>query len=93
MEDRLQDNVPTVLANFIKAKIKVWVLTGDKLETAENIAKSCNLITRRTGIIRLDGELDPITYIEKFEDSFRNLQNEYEVVSVIVDGSFLRNFF
>ena len=24
--------------------IKVWMLTGDKLETAENIARSCNLI-------------------------------------------------
>ena len=24
--------------------IKIWMLTGDKLETAENIAKSCKLI-------------------------------------------------
>jgi phospholipid-translocating ATPase len=30
--------------NKIKIDIKVWMLTGDKLETAENIARSCNLV-------------------------------------------------
>lgn len=44
VEDRLQDQVPETLRDFIKANIKVWMLTGDKLETAENIARSCNLI-------------------------------------------------
>jgi phospholipid-transporting ATPase len=29
---------------MIRANIKVWMLTGDKMETAENIAKSCKLI-------------------------------------------------
>lgn len=31
------------ISKFIK-DIKVWMLTGDKMETAENIAKSCRLI-------------------------------------------------
>jgi P-type E1-E2 ATPase len=44
VEDKLQDNVPQTIADLIKANIKVWMLTGDKLETAENIAKSCKLI-------------------------------------------------
>ncbi len=34
------------IRDLIRANIKVWMLTGDKLETAENIAKSCNLIQR-----------------------------------------------
>ena len=42
--DRLQDEVPETIRDLIRAKIKVWMLTGDKMETAENIAKSCNLI-------------------------------------------------
>lgn len=42
--DRLQDEVPETIRDLIRANIKVWMLTGDKLETAENIAKSCNLI-------------------------------------------------
>lgn len=29
---------------MVEQDIKVWMLTGDKLETAENIAKSCKLI-------------------------------------------------
>ncbi len=32
--------------------IKVWMLTGDKLETAENIAKSCNLIQDKFQVMR-----------------------------------------
>ena len=32
------------LVKFVYIDIKVWMLTGDKLETAENIAKSCKLI-------------------------------------------------
>ena len=45
IEDRLQDGVPLAIHRFLNAGIKVWMLTGDKLETAENIAKSCRLIT------------------------------------------------
>ena len=44
VEDKLQDKVPEVIADLISAKIKVWMLTGDKKETAENIAFSCKLI-------------------------------------------------
>ncbi len=45
IEDQLQDNVDDVLFNFIKIGIKVWVLTGDKTDTAKSIAFSCKLIT------------------------------------------------
>lgn len=34
IEDRLQDGVPETIADLKKAGIKVWVVTGDKLETA-----------------------------------------------------------
>ena len=45
IEDNLQDGVPKAIATLAKANIKIWVLTGDKLETAINIAYACNLIT------------------------------------------------
>lgn len=35
VEDKLQDDLPTTLEDFRKANIKVWMLTGDKLETAK----------------------------------------------------------
>ena len=39
VEDKLQDGVPLVLRDLLKAGINIWMLTGDKMETAENIAK------------------------------------------------------
>ena len=45
IEDKLQDNVSDVLYSFIGAGIKIWVLTGDKMDTAKSIAYSCKLIT------------------------------------------------
>ncbi|XP_070541924.1 phospholipid-transporting ATPase ID-like isoform X2 [Ptychodera flava] len=45
IEDKLQDRVPEVIANLAKANIKIWVLTGDKQETAINIGYSCQLLT------------------------------------------------
>lgn len=44
VEDKLQDKVAQTIADCLLANIKVWMLTGDKLETAENIAFSCKLI-------------------------------------------------
>ncbi|KAB0372810.1 hypothetical protein FD755_015563, partial [Muntiacus reevesi] len=37
IEDRLQAGVPETIATLLKAEIKIWVLTGDKQETAINI--------------------------------------------------------
>uniref|UniRef100_A0A8C2ID72 Phospholipid-transporting ATPase n=1 Tax=Cyprinus carpio TaxID=7962 RepID=A0A8C2ID72_CYPCA len=44
VEDKLQDGVTQTLEQLAKAEIKIWVLTGDKQETAENIGYSCNLL-------------------------------------------------
>lgn len=44
IEDKLQAGVPETLENLRKANIKLWVLTGDKRETAINIGYSSNLI-------------------------------------------------
>ncbi|MGH0164208.1 UNVERIFIED_CONTAM: hypothetical protein FKN15_047083 [Acipenser sinensis] len=42
--DRLQEGVPETIEALQKAGIKIWVLTGDKQETAINIACSCKLL-------------------------------------------------
>lgn len=39
---------------FVYVDIKIWMLTGDKMETAENIAKSCNLFQSSFQILRLN---------------------------------------
>ncbi|XP_066567022.1 phospholipid-transporting ATPase IC [Amia ocellicauda] len=45
IEDKLQDGVPETIAKLAQADIKIWVLTGDKKETAENIGYACRLLT------------------------------------------------
>ena len=44
IEDKLQDYVPETIYALREGGIKWIMLTGDKLETAENIAISCRLI-------------------------------------------------
>ncbi|XP_059894053.1 probable phospholipid-transporting ATPase IM [Gadus macrocephalus] len=44
VEDKLQDGVPQTIEQLAKADIKIWVLTGDKQETAENIGYACNML-------------------------------------------------
>ncbi|GMJ01619.1 aminophospholipid ATPase 1 [Hibiscus trionum] len=45
IEDKLQDGVPEAIEALRQAGIKVWVLTGDKQETAISIGLSCKLLT------------------------------------------------
>lgn len=50
IEDRLQNGVTDTIESLRKAGIQIWVLTGDKCETAVNIAKSCHLFSRELEI-------------------------------------------
>jgi phospholipid-translocating ATPase len=58
IEDRLQDGVPDAIALLADAGIKLWVLTGDKVETAINIGFSCNLLNTDMELIRLEIDED-----------------------------------
>lgn len=59
IEDKLQDGVPEAIANLARAGIKIWVLTGDKQETAINIGYSCRLLTdEMEEIFIVDGETE-----------------------------------
>ncbi|XP_037626909.1 phospholipid-transporting ATPase IC isoform X1 [Sebastes umbrosus] len=51
IEDRLQEGVPETIALLQQAGIKVWVLTGDKKETAVNIGYSCKLLDPDTRLL------------------------------------------
>ncbi|XP_052175804.1 putative phospholipid-transporting ATPase 9 isoform X2 [Diospyros lotus] len=44
VEDKLQHGVPECIDKLAQAGIKIWVLTGDKMETAINIGFSCSLL-------------------------------------------------
>ena len=56
IEDKLQDGVPETIANLRKAGIKVWVLTGDKQETAIQVAYSSQLFNPEQQLIIVNAE-------------------------------------
>ncbi|RGB34694.1 hypothetical protein C1646_701333 [Rhizophagus diaphanus] len=55
IEDRLQDGVPECIATLKRAGIKIWVLTGDKMETAISIGFSTCLLSRDMNLIIVRG--------------------------------------
>uniref|UniRef100_A0A673BYR4 Phospholipid-transporting ATPase n=1 Tax=Sphaeramia orbicularis TaxID=375764 RepID=A0A673BYR4_9TELE len=53
IEDRLQENVPDTITALREAGIQVWVLTGDKPETAVNIGYACRLLEEEDLVINM----------------------------------------
>jgi len=51
IEDKLQDGIPETITTLSQAGIKIWILTGDKQETAINIGLSCSLINNNMELI------------------------------------------
>lgn len=56
IEDRLQEGVPDTVAALREAGIQLWVLTGDKQETAVNIAYSCRLLDQTDTVYSINTE-------------------------------------
>lgn len=55
IEDKLQDGVPEAIESLRQAAIRVWVLTGDKHETAISIGLLCRLLTHDLHKIIING--------------------------------------
>ena len=56
LEDKLQEGVAEAICDFREAEIKVWMLTGDKMETAQNIGYSCKMFEPSTLILEIKKE-------------------------------------
>ncbi|XP_061338280.1 phospholipid-transporting ATPase 3-like [Gastrolobium bilobum] len=64
IEDKLQEGVPACIETLQRAGIKIWVLTGDKIETAINIAYACSLINNEMKQFVISSETDAIREVE-----------------------------
>jgi phospholipid-translocating ATPase len=62
IEDKLQQGVPEAIDKLRRAKIKMWMLTGDKRETAINIGYSCRLIRDYSFVTVLDHETGEVEH-------------------------------
>ncbi|KAI8539269.1 hypothetical protein RHMOL_Rhmol09G0169000 [Rhododendron molle] len=68
IEDRLQEGVPSCIETLSRAGIKIWTLTGDKMETAINIAYACKLIDNDMRHFIMNSETDDIREVESRGD-------------------------
>ena len=82
IEDKLQDEVGSTISSLKKAGIKVWVLTGDKVETAINIGYSCQLLNDSLQKITIDGhQEDQLSEsLKKGLDLVNSNQQEYALI-------------
>ncbi|KAL7590086.1 hypothetical protein Lser_V15G37034 [Lactuca serriola] len=68
VEDKLQKGVPECIDKLAQAGIKIWVLTGDKMETAINIGFACSLLRQGMKQIIITLESPEIISAEKAGD-------------------------
>ena len=94
IEDKLQDGVPDTIHTLQEAGIKVWVLTGDRQETAINIGMSCKLISEDMSLLIVNEETAEGTRdnISKKLGAIRSQSSggaELETLALVIDGKSL----
>ena len=101
VEDKLQDKVPETIKDLRSAGIKIWVLTGDKLDTAKNIGYSCNLLSREQKLFTLksfsgDEKVNEFSeilqFFSEFEEFIEELINKYNLESKFECKYIKKNF-
>ncbi|KAM9604319.1 phospholipid-transporting ATPase IH isoform 2-T2 [Trichechus inunguis] len=105
VEDRLQEKAADTIEALQKAGIKVWVLTGDKMETAAATCYACKLFRRNTQLLELTTKkieeqslLDVLFELSKTvlrysgsltRDNFSGLSTDLQDYGLIIDGAAL----
>ncbi|KAG0624510.1 hypothetical protein M758_3G253200 [Ceratodon purpureus] len=74
VEDKLQEGVPETVTLLAAAGIKLWVLTGDKLETAVSIGLSCNLLAESMHLFLLS-------------ESIAHVGSESSTMAIVIEGA------
>ncbi|KAF5475521.1 hypothetical protein F2P56_007321 [Juglans regia] len=102
VEDKLQKGVPECIDKLAQAGLKIWLLTGDKKETAVNIGFSCSLLQQdmKQFHICLSKEAETKSQVKAMkEDLLYQIENSYQVMceecnkdspfAMVVDGKAL----
>ncbi|KAG2030331.1 calcium transporting ATPase [Suillus americanus] len=93
IEDKLQDGVPDTIHTLQMAGIKIWVLTGDRQETAINIGMSCRLISESMNLVIVNetNSRDTADFIQKRLSAIKNQRStgELEDLALVIDGKSL----
>ena len=68
LEDKLQDKVKEDIEDFIEAGINFWMITGDKMDTAETIGYSCGIISEDSEVYKIKENKEVDLVIKEMED-------------------------
>ncbi|WVQ80831.1 hypothetical protein IAT38_002938 [Cryptococcus sp. DSM 104549] len=93
IEDKLQEGVPDAIHTLQQAGIKIWVLTGDRQETAINIGLSCRLISESMNLVIINTEtaVETSELLNKRLFAIKNqrMGGDTEELALIIDGKSL----
>ncbi|XP_041126386.1 phospholipid-transporting ATPase IF-like isoform X3 [Polyodon spathula] len=90
VEDKLQEKVQETIESLRLAGIKVWVLTGDKHETAVSVSLSCGHFHRTINILELVQQKSDNECAEQLRKLARRIKEDHVVQhGLVVDGASL----
>lgn len=94
IEDKLQEGVPETIHHLQEAGLKIWVLTGDRQETAINIGMSCRLLSEDMNLLIVNEETKEETranLISKLNaiESHQISQQDMNSLALVIDGKSL----
>lgn len=91
IEDKLQEGVPETIERMRRAGIRMWMLTGDKRETAINIGYSCRLIKDYSSVIILSKDTSNLEQLQSIITVTEIEINEDKIAHcvVVIDGATL----
>ena len=94
IEDKLQEGVQETIRFIKEAGIKVWVLTGDKVETAVNIGFSSGLIDNSMRLFTVTAKFDAIGILSELSEAYAEIHKGFiQKSGLIVDGETLFKIF
>jgi magnesium-transporting ATPase (P-type) len=86
IEDKLQEGVSNCIAQLKAAGIRVWVLTGDKMETAINIGKACSLVPAGMSLFILKHQDAALLAKDLTEIESGIASGKHNSVGLVIDG-------
>ena len=84
LEDKLQDRVKRDIEDFIEADINFWMITGDKMDTAETIGHSCGIISEDSEVFKIREKNNEEQILEEMENIKKEISKANEELEKII---------
>ena len=84
LEDKLQDRVKRDIEDFIEADINFWMITGDKMATAETIGHSCGIISEDSEVFKIRENKSADQILEQLEMIKQNISKSDQELQKII---------